>query len=204
MALLGWSPGTDQEIFTLSELVREFSLKGLSKSPAIFDMQKLTWMNSEYIKKLSAEDFHAMILPYMEQVLDVEKFDTLYLAELLQSRCEVLPDIKEKIDFLAEMPEYSTDLYFHKRMKTNAETAKPVLKDMADVLAKVGDWSVEAIREAVMGYVEKSEVKNGYVLWPLRVAVSGKMSTPGGAYEIAYLIGREETLARIQKSISML
>lgn len=167
-------------------------------------MQKLTWMNSEYIKKLSAEDFHAMILPYMEQVLDVEKFDTLYLAELLQSRCEVLPDIKEKIDFLAEMPEYSTDLYFHKRMKTNAETAKPVLKDMADVLAKVGDWSVEAIREAVMGYVEKSEVKNGYVLWPLRVAVSGKMSTPGGAYEIAYLIGREETLARIQKSISML
>ncbi len=204
MALLGWSPGTDQEMFTLSELVQEFSLKGLSKSPAIFDMQKLTWFNSEYIKKLSVEDFHAKILPFMKEVLDCDKFDTVYLAELLQSRCEVLPDIKEKIDFLAEMPEYSTDLYFHKRMKTNAETAKPVLIDMLEVLEKLDNWTVEGIREAVMGYVEKAEVKNGYVLWPLRVAVSGKMSTPGGAYEIAYLIGKEETLKRLKKSISML
>lgn len=204
IALLGWSPASNQEIFSLAELVEAFSLEGLSKSPAMFDMQKLTWFNSEYIKKLEAKDFHDMILPYMEKVIDVAKFDTLYLAGLLQQRCEVLPDIMEKIDFLAEMPEYSTDLYFHKRMKTNAETAKPVLEDMVDVLANLEDWTVEGIRGAAMGYVEKTEVKNGYVLWPLRVAVSGKMSTPGGAYEIAYLVGKEETIARLKKSISML
>ncbi len=204
IALLGWSPGDEREIFDMAGLKEAFNIKGLSKSPAIFDKIKLTWMNSEYIKKLSVEDFHAMILPYMSEVLDTEKFDTLYLAELLQSRCEVLPDIKEKIDFLAEMPEYSTELYFHKRMKTDAETAKPVLQDIVTVLDALDEWSVESIRAAVMGYVEKTGVKNGYVLWPLRVAVSGKMSTPGGAYEIAYLIGKKETLARIQKSISLL
>ncbi len=204
IALLGWSPGTDQEVFSLDELIKAFSLKGLSKSPAIFDMQKLTWFNAEYIKKLSVGKFHEMILSYMEKVIDTKKFETLYLAELLQSRCEVLPDIMEKIDFLPEMPEYSTDLYFHKRMKTDATTAKPVLEDMLEVFEKLEDWTVEGIRAAVMGYVEAKEVKNGYVLWPLRVAVSGKMSTPGGAYEIAYLVGKQETLNRLKKSISML
>ncbi len=204
IALLGWSPGDDKEIFTIEELKEAFHIKGLSKSPAIFDKQKLTWMNSEYIKNLSVEEFHAKILPLMKEVLDTDKFNTLYLAELLQSRCEVLPDIKEKIDFISEMPDYSTELYFHKRMKTNAETAKPVLQDMIEVLSALDDWTVEGIREAVMGYVAQKEVKNGYVLWPLRVAVSGKMSTPGGAYEIAYLIGKEETLNRLKKSISML
>ncbi|MCK5128724.1 MAG: glutamate--tRNA ligase [Clostridiales bacterium] len=204
IALLGWSPGTEQEMFTLEELKGAFSLEGLSKSPAIFDMQKLTWMNAEYIKKLNVKEFHDLILPYMKKVIDVDKFDTMYLAELLKQRCEVLPDIMEKIDFLEEMPEYSTDLYFHKRMKTNAETAKPVLQDMVNVLDALDTWTVEGIRSAVMGYIEKTEVKNGYVLWPLRVAISGKMSTPGGAYEITYLIGKEETIARLKKSISML
>ena len=204
IALLGWSPGDEREIFDMAGLKEAFNIKGLSKSPAIFDKAKLTWMNSEYIKKLSAEEFHELILPYMEKVIDTAKFDTLYLAELLQSRCEVLPDIMEKIDFLPEMPDYSTDLYFHKRMKTDATTAKPVLEDMLDVLGALQNWSVDGIRDAVMGYIESRELKNGYVLWPLRIAISGKESTPGGAYEIAYLIGKEETLSRLEKSISML
>lgn len=204
IALLGWSPGDEREIFDMVGLKEAFDIKGLSKSPAIFDKAKLTWMNSEYIKNLEAQKFHDLILPYMKKIMDIDKFDTAYLADLLQKRCEVLPDVMEKIDFLSEMPEYSTDLYFHKRMKTNADTAKPVLEDMVQVLGELDDWTVEKIREVVMGYIEKTEVKNGYVLWPLRVAISGKMSTPGGAYEIAYLIGKDETILRLNKSISML
>ena len=141
----------------------------------------------------------------MKKVMDTDKFDTLYLAELLQSRCEVLPDIMEKIDFLEEMPDYSTDLYFHKRMKTDAATAKPVLSDMLEVLASLGRLDGGRYPRCGDGAMwKKPGVKNGYVLWPLRVAVSGKESTPGGAYEIAYLIGKKETLRRLEKSISML
>jgi glutamyl-tRNA synthetase len=140
----------------------------------------------------------------MKKVIDTEKFDTVYLAELLQKRCEVLPDIMEKIDFLEEMPEYSTDLYFHKKMKTSAETAKLVLEDMLEVYSAIDDWTLENITNATKDYIEKKELKNGFVLWPLRVGITGKMSTPGGAYEIAVLLGKEETLKRLERSISVL
>lgn len=204
IALLGWSPAGNQEMFTLEELKKEFSLKGLSKSPAIFDMQKLTWFNAEYIKKLEVHKFHDLIQPYMKKVIDIDKFDTMYLAELLQKRCEVLPDIIEKIDFLESMPEYDTMLYFHKRMKTSKDTARPVLQDMVELLDKIVDWTFDNIHKAVADYIEKKAVKNGFVLWPLRVAVTGRMSTPGGAYEMAVLLGKDETIKRLKKSISML
>lgn len=204
--LLGWSPGDDREIMTLDDLIEAFNLEGLSKSPAVFDKAKLTWMNAEYIKMLDVEEFHELIFPYMDKVIDTAKFDTVYLAELLQKRCEVLPDIMDKIDFLDEMPEYSTDLYFHKRMKTNAETAKPVLEDMLEVYKGIDDdeWVLENITTATKDYIASKEVKNGVVLWPLRVGITGKMSTPGGAYEIAVLLGKDETIKRLEKSISIL
>jgi len=204
VVLLGWSPGDNRELFSLNELVDAFSLEGLSKSPAIFGVDKLRWFNGEYIKKMPLEEFHEMLLPYVCKVLDADRFDTMFIAELLQPRCELLTEVPEMLDFLVGMPDYDLSLYEHKKMKTDASTALPVLSDMVGVLSSISDWSFENIKQAVSGYIETKGLKNGFVLWPLRVAISGKMSTPGGAYEIAVLLGKNETLARLNKSIGML
>ena len=201
MALLGWSPGNDREMYTLKELSEVFDLKGVSKSPAIFDKEKLTWFNAEYIRQKPLEEFHDLILPYMEKVIDTAKFDTMKLAGLLQPRCEVLPDIMDKIDFFVEMPDYDIALFTHKRMKTNPEKSLPVLEELVGVLEGVESFDTETLKTVISEYITEKGVKNGAVLWPLRVAISGKMSTPGGAYEIAELLGKEETLARLNTSI---
>ena len=204
IALLGWSPSSDQEFFTLPELVEAFDIKGLSKSPSIFDVQKLTWMNSEYIKKLDPNDYLRIATPWFERVLCKDCFDFPRLAQLLQSRTEVFKDIPDMIDFLAAMPEFDVELYTHKKMKTNPDVARDALAKMRPVLESIADWSEINLHDALMAAIEALGMKNGQVLWPLRIAISGRAQTPGGAVEIAYLLGREETMARLDRSIAQL
>lgn len=204
IALLGWSPGGEQEIFTMDELCKAFSLEGISKSPAIFDVQKLNWLNGEYIKKLSEDEFHEMALPWYDKALTNKNIDLKKVSALLQSRCDKLSDIPEHIDFLEKLPEYLPELYCHKKMKTNEENSLASLKEILPVLESLDDWSFDSIHNALFSLIEKLEVKNGIILWPLRVAVSGKPSTPGGGVELADILGKDETILRIKKGIELL
>ncbi len=203
IALLGWSPGNDQEIFTLNELVSAFSIEGLSKSPAIFDVDKLTWMNAQYIRALTKAQFLDTAMPYFQQC-GAHAFDLSLITELIQPRLERLTEIPEKLAFLTEMPDYEKGLYFHKRMNTDADKALPVLREARSVLKAQDDFAVAALKDALMALVEKLGIKNGQLLWPLRVAITGTEVTPGGAIEAAYLLGKDETLRRLDKSIAML
>lgn len=204
IALLGWSPGGEQEIFTMDELIKAFNLEGISKSPAIFDIQKLNWLNGEYIRKLSPDEFHELALPYIRQAVKNDTIDTRKISDLLHQRCEKLSDIPEQIDFVDTLPEYSPELYCHKKMKTNEENSLSSLQAVLPVLENLSDWTFDAIHTVLFDLIAKLEVKNGIILWPLRVAVSGKSFTPGGGVELADILGKEETLNRIRKGIEIL
>ncbi len=205
IALLGWAPKGENEIFTLEELVQEFSIDGLSKSPAIFDPVKLKAINGAYIRKLSPEAFLEKALPYIRQTVKVrDDIDFALLASVLQPRTELFTDIPEQVDFIDALPEYDTTMYCHKKMKTNEETSLEALNAVLPVLEALDDWSVDGVHSALFGLVEKMGVKNGYILWPVRTAISGKQFTPGGAVEICSLLGKEETIARIKKGIEKL
>ena len=204
IALLGWAPKGENEIFTLDELIKEFSIDGLSKSPAIFDPVKLKAINGAYIRKLSKEEFLEKALPYIKQTVKREDIDFALLAEVLQPRTEIFTDIPSQVDFLDALPEYDTAMYCHKKMKTDEQTSLVALKEALPVLKEISDWTVDNIHNALFGLVEKMGVKNGYILWPVRTAVSGKQFTPGGAIELCYLIGKEDTIARIEKGIEKL
>ncbi|MGN0654837.1 MAG: glutamate--tRNA ligase [Oscillospiraceae bacterium] len=204
IALLGWAPKGENEIFTLDELIKEFSIDGLSKSPAIFDPVKLKAINGAYIRKLSKEEFLEKALPYIKQTVKREDIDFALLAEVLQPRTEIFTDIPSQVDFLDALPEYDTAMYCHKKMKTDEQTSLAALKEALPVLKEISDWTVDNIHNALFGLVEKMGVKNGYILWPVRTAVSGKQFTPGGAVELCYLIGKEDTIARIEKGIEKL
>lgn len=204
VALLGWSPGGEQEIFTMDELIKAFNLEGISKSPAIFDVQKLNWLNGEYIRKLSSEEFHDLALPYIKEAIKNDAIDTKKVSDLLHQRCEILSDIPEQIDFFDSLPEYSPELYCHKKMKTNEENSLESLKEILPVLENLNDWTFDAIHNALFELIAKLEVKNGIILWPLRVAVSGKSFTPGGGIELAEILGKEETIKRIHAGIALL
>lgn len=199
IALLGWSPRNDREFFTLEELEQIFDLEGLNKSPAIFDVDKLTWMNAEYVRKLPFDEYYRLALPWFEKA-GVGGTDTRRLAELMQGRTEVFGRIPDMVRFLAEMPEFENDLYTHKKMKTDPEIAKQALDLALPVLEGVTDWTETGLHDAVMAAIAQSGMKNGQVLWPLRIAISGLASTPGGAFEIAYLLGKDETLKRLRAS----
>lgn len=205
IALLGWSPkDTDNEFFTLDELVKAFDEHGLNKSPSIFDMTKLTWFNAEYMRKLPFETYYEKALPWLCKALDPKKFDLRRLAELLQGRTEVLNRLPEMVDFLASMPDYDVALYTHKKMKTNPEVAVKALELAKPVLEGISDWSEASLHDAVMAAIPESGMKNGQVLWPLRIAITGRESTPGGAFEMAYLLGKDETLRRLDASLEKL
>jgi len=203
IALLGWSPEDNNEIFTLDELIRDFDYKRISKSPAVFDYTKLKWMNGEYIKKMDFDAYYEMALPYIEKAV-TRDIDKKKLAEICKTRIEVFPDIVELLDFLEELPQYDIEMYTHKKMKTNAETSLEVLKELLPVLEAQEDYSNDALYQLLIGQVEKMGVKNGYVLWPVRTAVSGKQMTPAGATEIMELLGKEESILRIKKGIEKL
>ncbi len=198
IALLGWSPKGEQEIFTLEELKKEFDITGISKSPAIFDTEKLNYINGEYIRKLSLEEFTKEAAPWIRQTVKREDVDFSLIASVLQPRTEVLNQIPEQVDFIDELPDYDLSMYVHKKMKTNEETALAALEQALPVLEALDDFSVESIHTALFDLIAKLGVKNGYMLWPVRVAVSGKQFTPGGGIEICAILGKEESLKRIR------
>lgn len=205
IALLGWAPETDQEIYTMQELIDVFKVSRISKSPAIFDIDKLTWMNGEYIKAMDPETFFEMVKPYIEQVV-TKPYDLKEIASLIQSRIKriSLDEIQPLIDFFDELPDYDLEMYKHKKMKTTKENSIEPLKACYQVLENLDTWTNDAIYETLMTLPPKMEVKNGRILWPVRTAVSGKQSTPGGASEIGYILGKEETLRRIKIGIERL
>ncbi|AWI04327.1 glutamate--tRNA ligase [Clostridium drakei] len=203
IALLGWNPGGEKEIFSLDGLVETFNYKNINKSPAIFDDVKLKWMNGEYIKKLPLEEFHKLALPYYQKAI-TKDLDFTKISPLLHTRVEVLNEIPDMVDFFEALPEHSAELYIHKKMKTNYENSLDVLEKILPRFEALTPWTFENIEKICMDLVAELGVKNGIVLWPVRTAVSGKKSTPGGAYEIAEIIGKEETLRRIQVGIEKL
>ncbi len=204
IALLGWAPGDEREKFTIEELIEAFDVKGISKSPAIFDEKKLAWLNGEYIRELTPEKFHEMALPYYDGVITNPKIDLKEVSELLQPRCEKLSDIPEQVDFFDKLPEYDNELYTHKKMKTNPENSLEALQAVLPVIEGIEDWTKENIHDELIALVEKLELKNGRILWPVRVAVSGKAFTPGGGVELAYILGKDETINRIKIGIEKL
>ena len=204
IALLGWAPKSEQEIFTLEELAQEFDINGISKSPAIFDPIKLKAINGAYIRKLTLDEFVTAATPYIRQTCKREDIDLRLLAEVLQPRCDIFTDIPEQVDFIDELPDYDLEMYCHKKMKTNKENSLDALKQIPPVLEGLEDWTVEGIHNSMFSLIEKLGVKNGLILWPLRVAVSGKQFTPGGGIELCKIIGKAETISRIKTGIERL
>ena len=203
VALLGWSPADNQEIMTLEELVEKFDYHHMNKSPAVFDYTKLKWMNGEYIKKMDFDKFYEMALPYIKEVI-TKDYDLKKIAHMVQTRIEIFPDIRDHIDFFEELPEYDVAMYTHKKMKTNAQTSLEVLQEILPVLEAQEDYSNDALFELLGQYAKDKEKKVGFVMWPIRVALSGKQMTPGGATELMEVLGKEESLARIQTAIDRL
>ncbi len=203
VALLGWSPEDNREIFSLDELVKAFDYHHMSKTPSVFDIVKLRWMNGEYMKAMDDDKFYEMALPYMKEVI-TRDVDFRKIAAMVKTRIEVFPDIKDQIDFIEEVPEYDVSMYTHKKMKTNPETSLTVLQEVLPVLEAQEDYSNDALYETLLGFVKERGYKNGYVMWPIRTAVSGKQMTPGGATELMELLGKEESLNRIRKAIEKL
>lgn len=204
IALLGWSPSGTQEIFSLKELEENFDMAGLSKSPAIFDIKKLTWMNSEYLKAMDFDKFYALAEPKLKEALDGTDLDLKKIAALLQKRLETLNDIPGLVEFFKTLPEYGTELYTHKKMKTNDEIALSSLEAALPVLENLEDWNTTSIHDALMALVGELGIKNGQLLWPVRTALSGEPTSPGGAMELADILGKEESLRRIRKGIELL
>ncbi len=203
VALLGWSPEDNQEIKSLEELIRDFDYRHISKSPAVFDYMKLKWMNGEYIKAMDFDLFYERALPFIREVITKE-LDFRKIAEMVKTRIEIFPDIKEHIDFFEELPDYDVNMYVHRKMKTTLESSLEVLRELLPELEAEEDYSNDALYALLSGYVARKGVKNGYVMWPVRTAVSGKQMTPGGATELMELLGREESLKRIRKGIEKL
>ena len=203
VALLGWCPPDNREIFSLEELVEAFDYRHMSKSPAVFDIVKLKWMNGEYLKAMGFDKFYAMAEKYIKEVVSKD-YDLKKIASLVKTRIEIFPDIREQIDFFEELPEYDTAMYCHKKMKTNEETSLEVLKDVLPLLESQEDYSNDALYAVLKKYVDEKGCKIGYVMWPVRTAVSGKQNTPGGATEIMEVLGREESVRRIRRGIELL
>lgn len=203
VALLGWCPEDNTEVFSLEELVEAFDYKHMSKSPAVFDMVKLKWLNGEYMKGMDFDKFYPMALPYIKEVI-TRDLDFKKIAAMVKTRIEVFSDIKDHIDFFQEVPEYDTSMYCHKKMKTNQESSLQVLKELLPVLEAQSDYNNDALYEMLTGFGKEHEYKNGYVMWPVRTALSGKQMTPGGATELMEVLGKEESIARIKAAIEKL
>ena len=189
---------------SLQELIKEFDYHHVNKAPAVFDMVKLRWMNSEYIKAMDNESFYEMAMPYYKEVIKNEGLDARKILDLVKTRIEVFPDIKEHIDFFESLPDYNIEMYTHKKMKTNPEISLEVLTEMLPILEETEDFSIDNLHNVCMRYIENKGIKNGTGLWPIRTAVSGKQMTPGGAFEIMEILGKAETIRRIKIGIEKL
>ena len=203
IALLGWSPEDNREIFSLDELIQLFDYRRINKSPSVFDYTKLKWMNGEYIKAMDFDAFYEKALPYMKEII-TKDYDFKKIAKMVKTRIEIFPDIKDHIDFFEAVPEYDVAMYTHKKMKTDAASSLEVLKEILPILEVQEDYSNDALYACLCKFVEEKGYKNGYVMWPIRTAVSGKQMTPGGATEIMEILGKEESVHRIKKAIEKL
>ena len=204
VTLLGWSPRGEQEIFSMDELIDIFDLAGISKSPAIFDIDKLRYFNSEYIRAMSPEDFAKAAEPYIRRSVKNPAYDAAAIAALLQQRTEVLTDIPEKVDFFDELPEYDTELFVHKKSKSDKDSSRDVLDKIVPIFEALPMWDDEHIMGAMVGLAEAMEAKNAKVMWPVRIAAAGKAVTPGGAVEICRILGKDETLRRLNTALEKL
>lgn len=204
IALLGWSPDSDQEIFTLQELVKEFDYRRIGKSPAVFDYTKLRWMNGEYLKAMDPDRFYTLAEPYLRKALTREGLDLRVIAELVRTRIEVFPDIAEMVDFFQELPEYEAALFENKKQKATLENSLQILQDLLPVLENAVEFTNDSLFELLSAYAAEKELKNKTVIWALRIAVSGKAVTPAGATQIMEILGREESLSRIRTAIARL
>lgn len=203
VALLGWSSPNNTEIMSLDELIRDFDYRNINKSPAVFDIVKLRWMNGEYLKKMDEEKFYNMALPYIKTVINKD-LDFRKIANLVKTRIETLCDIGSLIDFFEELPDYDVGMFTHKKMKTNTENSLAALTELLPRFEALEDYSEPSVEEVIKSYIAEKQIKNGQALWPVRTAVSGKLSTPGGAYEIMSILGKEESLRRIRIAIDKL
>lgn len=203
IALLGWSPASNKEILSLEELIEEFDYTHINKAPAVFDMTKLKWMNGEYIKVLDDERYYELAIPYIKEVI-TKDFDLYKIADLVKSRIETFLDIKDMIDFFEELPDYSLDLFTNKKSKTNPENSLEILQGQLELLEELEDYSKEGIQACINKYIEDKEMNKRKGLWPIRIAVSGKQVTPGGAFEIIEILGKEESIRRIKLAIERL
>lgn len=203
IALLGWSPEDNTEIMSLDELIEKFDYHHINKSPAVFDIVKLKWMNGEYIKAMDNEKFYELAMPYIKKVI-TKDLDLKKILDLVKTRIEILPDLEEQVDFFEELPDYDIAMYTHKKMKTNSENSLEVLKEMLPILENYDDYSIDSLHDLIMKYIADKGIKNGQGLWPLRTAVSGKQMTPGGAFEIMEILGKDESIRRIKVGIEKL
>lgn len=203
VALLGWCPSDNREIFSLEELVEAFDYHHMNKSPAVFDMGKLRWMNGEYIKAMDFDKFYERALPYLKEAIHKD-LDLKKIASQVKTRIEVFPEIKELIDFYEEVPKYDTQMYCHKKMKTTEETSLNLLKEVLPLLEAQDDYSNDALFEALVAFGKEHGYKTGYIMWPIRTALSGKQTTPAGATEILEILGKEESIKRIHAAIEKL
>ena len=203
VALLGWSPDEDREIYSLDELIKAFDYHHISKAPSVFDYTKLKWMNGEYIKAMDFDKFYEMALPHLKKVI-TKDYDLKKIAAMVKTRIEVFPEIEDMVDFFEAVPEYDTAIYAHKKMKTSASSSLEVLKELLPILEEQEDYSNTGLYTRLLKYVEEKGCKNGYVLWPIRIAVSGRQMTPCGATELMEVIGKEETLKRVRAAIAKL
>ena len=204
VALLGWSPEDNREIFSLQELIEAFDYHRISKSPAVFDIVKLRWMNGQYFKAMDPEKFYEMAEPYLKKSLPGDRWDLKKIAKMVQSRIEVFPDIEGQVDFLRELPEYDVEMYTHKKMKTDAASSLEVLESVLPLLEQQEDYSNDGLYQMLLKVIEEKGCKNGFLMWPIRTAVSGKQMTPGGATELMELLGKDESLRRIRLGIEKL
>ncbi len=204
VALLGWNPGDEREFFTIEELVEAFDISGMSKSPAIFDVLKLRWMNAEYIRRMTDEEFSAAAAPWYEKA-GVKDMDKAVLAKILKPRVEVFSELPDMVRFLADFNEdYDVELFTNKKSKTDAAVSKDILSRVLPILKALPAWTEESIHDALIGFAQGNGLKNGTVLWPVRIAMAAQTVTPGGAMEIAVLLGRDEALKRLEKGLSKL
>ena len=203
VALLGWCPQDNREIFSLEELVEAFDYHHISKSPAVFDMTKLRWMNGEYMKAMDDKKFYEMALPYLKKAISRD-LDLRKIAGMVKTRIEVFPDIYDLVDFFQEVPEYETSMYVHKKMKTNEETSLTLLQEVLPLLEAQEDYSNDALFETLSAFGKEKGYKTGYIMWPIRTALSGKQMTPAGATEILEILGKEESLKRLNAAVEKL
>lgn len=204
IALLGWCPKGNEEIFTLDGLVQNFSIDGISKSPAVFDYDKLTWFNGEYIRALPQEKFIELAMPYFREVFPDTDPDWTILAEILQPRVTKLTQIPEMIAFFRDLPDYPADFFINKKSKTNLENSVEMLRAAISCLEQVADWKMDRLHDDLLALAQELGVKNGTLLWPVRIAAAGMTVTPGGAMEILAILGKEESLRRLRIGLDKL